>query len=117
MDLIAASEAGQAFEVQVGDGPIRIAAYVFRHPKGVVFVEAGWCDLMGTKFYYHLIQGEPQGEGPWTLGPAKFAVIDETSNLVEIWAYMKEQEKDNPNCTREKAHEIAMQEFTTQQEA
>jgi hypothetical protein len=110
-DLIKKSEAGAGFEVDPGDGEPRLAAHVFKHPRGVVFVEAGWCIPMSTKHNYHLLEGEIEGEGPWRVGPATFTEITEDSYLAQDWAASVRYEVASETCSRELAAQIAAREF------
>lgn len=110
--VVEQSAAGAGILVEI-DGMTRLAAHVFRHPDGLVFVDVGWCDPLASFHAFHILAGRVEGVGPWRCGNATLRLLTEDDNEVLEWtSWQAYQAERGANCTREAALQNARQVFS-----
>lgn len=83
MELTEARARGLPLVIDLGDGNERLMAEVFPHPDGIVFADIGWPDSTGHPF--HVVAGELQGDGPWTIGRHEIRIAFDGERLFADW--------------------------------
>lgn len=113
--LIKSSERGTPLLVDLGDDHRRVAAEIFRHANGIVFMDIGWCAPMHSGHPAHLIEGEVTGDGPWMVGDIIIREIEasdpEMAEYRDWIAAREEAMEDGLFCDRETAARYAASEF------
>lgn len=111
MRVSEASAAGIPLAVDIREGHTRIAAEIFEHRDGLVFLDIGWCDPLRSFHAAHLLEGEEQGHGPWTIGGYTIREIEIGSDEYDEWLEWKAAAREQGGCEREAGREYARQEF------
>lgn len=87
-------------------GGERYAAEVFLLPKALAYFDIGW--INNDTHGFHVVLGEPEGDGPWMVGDAIVRVVsdqdDAAWDMVKWEAYRRSPE--GAEATRERAREV-----------
>ena len=100
-------EGREPLVIEINPDNRRVIAEVFDHPKGILFVDVGFCDIQLTAMPYHVVEGELSDRLPYKIGSARINVIDDTDPLFFDWYEWKQWKKGNDRCTREEAYQRA----------
>lgn len=92
MDPVRAHVGGMPLGVEHPLGGRRVIAELYRHPRGLVFLDIGW--PQASSHPAHLIEGQVPDEGPpWRVGEAEIFRISEADDLLEDWLAWRQLRK------------------------
>ncbi len=77
-----------------GPGDVgRPMAHAFVLARGIVYAIPAWQEAAGWAFPFHVVEGKPEGSGPWRIGHATIRKLDHGDPLAGWYSQWVEAEQ------------------------
>lgn len=76
---------GKPLSIEISFDNHRPLAELMKFEAGWVFADIGWAEPTNPSHPFHLIKGELEGEGPWTIGKYEITVMEDANPGLIFW--------------------------------
>ena len=101
-----AIEKGKGLLIEIRFDNLRPIAELMSFKEGWVFADIGWAAPLNTSHPFHLLEGEIEGEGPWTIGKYEIREIEKDDPEWTEWNEWRKI-KGSLDASREQAVNMA----------